>query len=73
MTDFATQTQICDAFKRSRTYRGLDVHHIHAAYEHDQWWIIVVLNKGNEPDRLTFSVVDAEGGDSVDGYDFEEV
>ena len=71
--DFATQTRICDAFKASKVYDSLDVHHIHAAYEHGQWWILVVLNEGNDPDNLTFSVNDAEGGDSVDGFDFEEV
>lgn len=72
-TDFATQTKICDAFKTSKTYRGLDVHHINAVSEHDQWWIIATLNEGNDPDQRTYSVVEAEGGDSVDGYDFEEV
>lgn len=38
-----------------------------AFYEHGQWWIT---------DRVTgrqWSVVDAEGGKSVDGFDFEVV
>lgn len=38
-----------------------------AFYEHGQWWI---------EDRDTgaqWSVVDAEGGRSVDGFDFEQV
>lgn len=71
--DFAMQTRICDAFKASQIYDSLDVHHIHAVYEHDQWWIIASLNADNDPDQRTYSVVDAEGGESVDGFDFEEV
>lgn len=38
-----------------------------AYFEHGQWWLFDIST-----DR-TFSVVDAEGGDSVDGFDFEEV
>lgn len=36
-----------------------------AVFEHGQWWLICIDRK--------FSVVDAEGGNSVDGFDFEEV
>ncbi len=71
--NFAMQTRVCDAFKASKTYYHLDVHHIHAVYEHCQWWIIATLNEGSEPDQITYSVDDAEGGDSVDGFDFEEI
>ncbi len=71
--NFAMQTRVCDAFKASKTYDSLDVHHIHAAFEHGQWWLIVTLNEGQDPDQITYSVVDAEGGDSVDGFDFEVV
>lgn len=71
--DFATQTRICDAFKASKIYCGLDIHHIHAVYEHGQWWIIATLNEDNDPDQITYAVEDAEGGDSIDGFDFEEV
>lgn len=70
---FATQTRVCDAFKASRIADSLDIHHIHAVFEHGQWWIIATLNEGNEPDQYTYAVVDAEGGDSVDGFDFEEM
>lgn len=38
-----------------------------AWFEHGQWWIV---------DNVTgaqWSVVDAEGGTSVDGFDFEQV
>lgn len=71
--DFATQTRICDAFKASPVSSHLDIHHIHAVFEHDQWWIIATLNEGNDPDQRTYSVEEAEGGDSVNGFDFEEV
>lgn len=36
-------------------------------FEHGQWWLFDIAG-----DR-TFSVVDADGGDSVSGFDFEEV
>lgn len=35
-------------------------------FEHGQWWLFV-------SDDRTFSVVDAEGPGSIDGFDFEEV
>ena len=34
-------------------------------FEHGQWWITI--------GRYNYSVVDAVGGDSVDGFGFEEV
>ena len=40
-------------------------------FEHGHWWLRVV-GKGDEDDR-TFDVVDAEGGQSINGFDFEEV
>ena len=36
-------------------------------FEHGQWWIENVDNGAQ------YSVVDAEGGASVDGFDFEQV
>lgn len=66
--DFATQTRVSDAFKTSKIYRSLDVHHINASFEHGQWWILVTLNEDNEPDHRTYAVED-----STDGFDFEEV
>lgn len=38
-----------------------------AYFEHGQWWLFDIAN-----DR-TFSVCDADGGDAVDGFSFEEV
>lgn len=68
---FKMQTRVCDAFKASSQYDSLDIHHIHAVFEHGQWWIIATLNEGSEPDQITYSVVDAEGGDSAGGFEFE--
>jgi hypothetical protein len=42
-------------------------HDIATHYEHGQWW--VVCNACG----AQWSVVDAEGGDSVGGFDFEQV
>ena len=38
-----------------------------AVYEHGQWWI------EDRDSGAQWSVVDAEGGRSVDGFDFEQV
>lgn len=51
------------AFRYSRHYRG----RFWAFFEHGQWWV---------EDRRSgsqWSVVDAVGGDSIDGFDFELV
>ena len=40
---------------------------IAVVFEHGQWWVEIV------PTGEQFSVVDAEGGDSSDGFDFEQV
>jgi hypothetical protein len=44
-----------------------------AVYEHGQWWI--VAESPSDPDWpvRNFSVVDAAGPRTVDGFDFEEV
>lgn len=34
-------------------------------FEHGRWWLVCI--------DCTFSVCDAEGGNSIDGFDFEEV
>jgi hypothetical protein len=36
-------------------------------FEHGHWWVTIT------PTGATFSVVDAEGGDSVNGFGFELV
>ncbi len=40
---------------------------IHADFEHGQWWI-TNLDSGAQ-----WSVVDADGGPAIDGFDFERV
>ena len=40
---------------------------IQADFEHGQWWIT------NLETGAQWAVVDAEGGESVDGFDFEQV
>ena len=44
-----------------------EAHSYNADYEHGQWWI-TDLDTGRQ-----WSVVDAVGGRSVDGFDFEQV
>lgn len=39
-------------------------------FEHGQWW---VLYTDEDSDTHIFSVVDAEGGSAIDGFDFERV
>ena len=46
-------------------FKGAGVFDVY--FEHGQWWLFEISS-----DR-TFSVVDAEGGNSVNGFDFEEV
>lgn len=57
---------ISAAYKRfSNVFVGGGV--FDAYFEHGQWWLFDIASE------RTFSVVDADGGDSVDGFDFEEV
>jgi hypothetical protein len=71
------KTEIDTPEMRARVLAAFEVHldgemlHNHtASYEHGQWW---VEGDGNDGEHYTFSVVDATGGQSVDGFDFEEV
>lgn len=41
-------------------------------YEHGQWWVKTEFTD-NEEQTKTYSVVDASGFGSVDGFDFTEV
>ena len=41
-------------------------------FEHGQWWIRD-YPKSADKDEVTYSVVDAEGPRSIDGFDFEEI
>lgn len=39
-------------------------------YEHGHWWVI---EDGPDDTLQTWDAVDADGGDSFDGFNFEEV
>jgi hypothetical protein len=53
--------------KAAHVALGIPSRHICADFEHGQWWI-TNLRSGAQ-----WSVVDAEGGLAVDGFDFEQV
>lgn len=59
----AIRLRILRAFRKQQRRRL----HIVADFEHGQWWI------SHLPSGAQWSVVDAEGGLSVDGFDFEQV
>lgn len=44
-------------------------HEFATVFEHGQWWVLVPIGGGES----TYSVNDAVGGNSADGFDFEEV
>ncbi|MDD4000115.1 MAG: hypothetical protein PHX62_04385 [Bacilli bacterium] len=44
---------------------------IHAIFEHGQWWVRF-FDEQEEMDR-TYSVIDAEGIGTYNGFDYEEV
>ena len=54
------ERRIKAAFKTRFNVRGT------AVFEHGHWWVTL-------GSAMTYSVVDAEGGESVDGFDFERV
>ena len=56
------ERKVRSAFRASRYFSG----GFHAVFEHGQWWISC-------DDGAQYSVVDADGGDAVGGFDFEEV
>jgi hypothetical protein len=56
------QERALEAAKESLQRQNLS-----ADFEHGQWWI-TDLDSGAQ-----WSVVDAEGGNSIDGFDFEQV
>ena len=45
--------------------KGVNVH-----FEHGQWWVSIA---GGRLDGAQYSVVDAEGPDTVDGFDLEMI
>lgn len=53
-------------------FAGREYDYLSTYYEHGQWWLTFVPTNPDADDEL-YSVVDAEGGDSVDGFGFELV
>lgn len=41
-------------------------------WEHGQWWVIAQSDSDDNDEQVTYSVVDAEGPGSEDGFSFEE-
>jgi hypothetical protein len=66
------EEQIRLVFKASDLYEEGGT--VNLAFEHGQWWVTYLAPVGADDDEPhTYSVVDAEGGSSIDGFDFEEV
>lgn len=48
-------------------FRGVRSSRLQVDFEHGQWWV-TLLDSGAQ-----YGVHDAEGGDSIDGFSFEQV
>lgn len=68
------QGEVLEAFRQYVNRENL-VGLIDVFFEHGQWWARIQFDQEQFPDRdeRTFSVVDAEGGPAINGFDFEEV
>lgn len=55
------------ARKRFHKRKGIDLF-----FEHGHWWLRLI-GVGEDSEDRTFDVVDAEGGESINGFDFEEI
>ena len=64
-----TNTLDMESQIRKAAYEALSIRggQLQSDFEHGQWWIT------NQESGAQWSVVDAEGGLSVDGFDFEQV
>jgi hypothetical protein len=69
-----TERQVLRA---ARTHLGLARNspnrYIEAHFEHGQWWIVFHDYTNPDEPQQTYSVCDASGGNSVDGFSFELV
>lgn len=59
-------SEILDCFESSHACPGPSLSY-EVYWEHDQWWVLC------HETGAAWSVVDAEGGDSIGGFDFEQV
>ncbi len=62
-----TNTRAMEKKVLRAAHKSLKRRNLSADFEHGQWWIT------HRPTGAQWSVVDAEGGASVDGFDFEQV
>jgi len=67
MLNTETNTLAMERRIRATARAKLGTSHLRTIFEHGQWWIT------NSKTGAQYSVVDAEGPGSVDGFDFEEV
>lgn len=68
-----TDTPEMEARVRAAATTYFDADPDQVFFEHGQWWVDFHPGALCDDERHTFSVVDAEGGRSTDGFDFEEV
>lgn len=66
-TEQNTRTVERRVLRAFRVIYGTRRGRLQADFEHGQWWITDLRSGGQ------WSVVDASGGRSVDGFDFEQV
>lgn len=67
----AMEKKILTASKECFKYYPVDGNRIFTIFEHGHWWVRFYDNE-EERDR-TFSVCDAEGIGTFNGFDFEEI
>lgn len=69
----AMEKKILTSAKKCFKGYSIESKKIHTIFEHGHWWI-KFFDKSEEMDRTrTYSVIDAEGIGTFDGFDFEEV
>ena len=66
---------ICTAFENSLHYLNSGPGTSYSAFfEHGHWWVRTIdPSLAIEEEETTYSVVDADGPGSFDGFDFEEI
>lgn len=63
----AMERRVLRAFLDFQNYDAAHARQISVDFEHGHWWVT------DKPTGAQWSVVDATGGASVDGFDFEQV
>jgi hypothetical protein len=62
-----TNTKTMEKKVLTAAHKSLKLRNLSASFEHGQWWV------EHRPTGAQWSVVDAEGGPAVNGFDFEQV